>query len=257
MDDDPVVTAAAALARELTDPVRLVVLQLLANEGPHTAARLAEALRISAPRLGNHLGRLREAGLVTVEHTGRHAVYRLADPDLIDVLNVLLRFAGGVDGGSRRPLPSAPTDIARTCYDHIAGLLGVRLFATLAERGALAHPDGRTDELALGTDLTALTELGIDPGTLGGNRRKPAVACLDRTYRLPHVGGRLGQAILDALLRDGSVRRTPDDRTLAVTPAGVRRLAALLPELGAQPRPRNSANRASPTAPNGSTAAVT
>ncbi|MGI5211485.1 ArsR/SmtB family transcription factor [Plantactinospora sp. CA-290183] len=229
MSDDPVLTAATALARELADPVRLTALQLLASEGPHTASRLAEALAVSAPRLGNHLARLREAGLVTVEHTGRHAVYRVADAGLGEVLNALFGYAGGTAPGTRRPRASAPADIAHTCYDHAAGLLGVRLLGTLVERGAVRAPDGRTDELALGPDPTALVDLGVDPSTVATGRRRPAVACLDRTYRLPHLGGELGRAILDALLRDGAVERTPGGRTLTVTPAGAARLAALLP----------------------------
>ena len=67
--------SAVALARELSDPIRLTALQLLAAEGPHAMVQLADAMGISPPRLGNHLARLRAAGLVEVEHTGRHAVY--------------------------------------------------------------------------------------------------------------------------------------------------------------------------------------
>jgi DNA-binding transcriptional ArsR family regulator len=158
--NEPVLSRATRVARELADPLRLLVLQTLASEGPHTASRLAETLRVTGPRLGNHLARLRDADLVTVEHTGRHAVYRLADADLGDVLTALLRYAGPESGQeSLRP----PEDIVRTCYDHTAGLLGVRLFAWLVDRGALRAPDGRTGELALGRDPTALTEIGVVP----------------------------------------------------------------------------------------------
>jgi len=223
MSDDPVLAAATGLARELADPVRLVALQVLASEGPHTASRLAEELRVSAPRLGNHLSRLRDAGLVAVEHSGRHAVYRLADDRAGEVVTALFRYAGG----SNPPRP--PVDVARSCYDHVAGHLGVRMFAHLVDRGALCPPDGHGDELTLGTDPAALRELGVDPDPAGGSRRKAAVACLDRTYRLPHLGGRLGGALLDALVRDGSVRTSPGTRTLTVTPAGAKRLAEFLP----------------------------
>jgi DNA-binding transcriptional ArsR family regulator len=220
---DNVLAAATGLARELADPVRLSALQVLASEGPQTASRLAEELRVTAPRLGNHLGRLREAGLVAVQHTGRHAVYRLADPRAGAVLTALFRYAGGGD----RPRP--PADVARTCYDHVAGHLGVQVFAHLVTRGALREPDGRGDELTLGTDPAAWRELGVEPASAGASRRKAAVACLDRTYRLPHLGGRLGGAVLDAFLRDGLVEAAPGSRTLTVTPSGARRLAAFLP----------------------------
>ena len=234
MGNDQVLSRATAVARELADPLRLLVLQTLASEGQHTASRLAEAMRVTAPRLGNHLSRLREAGLVTVEHTGRHAVYRLADADLGDVLTALLRYAGpDADETSAPPL----LDVARSCYDHTAGLLGVRLFARLVERGALRPPGGHTDELTLGPDPAAWTELGVDPAAVPAGRRRLAVACLDRTYLLPHLGGELGRSLLDALVRDGFVRRGPGDRALVVTPAGADHLTALLPGLELPPQP--------------------
>jgi DNA-binding transcriptional ArsR family regulator len=202
---DSVLGTAAAVARELADPVRLHVLQLLASEGPCTASRLADEIGVTAPRLGNHLARLREAGLVTVEHTGRHAIYRLTDGGLGDVLTPLLRYAG-----------------------YVAGLLGVRLFGHLVERGAVQRPDGRTGELALGPDPAALLELGVDPLDGAAPRRKIATACLDRTYRLPHLGGRLGGTILAALVRQGWVEQVPDSRVLLLTPSGAARFAVLL-----------------------------
>src|SRR4051794_41869754 len=111
--DDPVLSAVTGLARELSDPVRLTALQLLAAEGPHTMIQLADAVGVSAPRLGNHLTRLRAAGLVAVEHTGRHAVYRLGRADLRDARTALSRYANkphpGPPGPPRAPLATPPT----------------------------------------------------------------------------------------------------------------------------------------------------
>src|ERR671929_866326 len=99
--EDPVLASVTSLARELADPIRLTVLQVLAAEGPHTMSQLADAIGVSAPRLGNHLARLRAAGLVTVEHSGRHATYRVADAGIGDVLAALSRFASGEGDGVR------------------------------------------------------------------------------------------------------------------------------------------------------------
>ncbi|MDQ2583794.1 ArsR/SmtB family transcription factor [Saccharothrix yanglingensis] len=218
-----VVAAVTGLAAELADPVRLTALQLLAAEGPHTMSQLADAIGVTAPRLGNHLARLRARDLVTVEHTGRHAVYRAA-PGLGDVLVVLARYAHATPAPGRAP---SPADVAHTCYDHAAGRLGVTVFATLVDRGALTAPDGRGDELSLGPDRTAFAELGVDLAVLDPGRRKLATACLDRTHRLPHLGGALGAAVLDAFVAGGLVARTDGSRVLAVTAPD--RLAALLP----------------------------
>jgi DNA-binding transcriptional ArsR family regulator len=224
--DDPVLSSVTGLARELSDPVRLTTLQLLATEGPHTMIQLADAIGVGASRLGNHLSRLRAAGLVAVEHTGRHAVYRLGRADLADVLTALSRYAanGDLEVTGR---PTSAADIAHTCYDHAAGRLGIAVFAMLIERGALRPPtDG---ELTLGDDLSAFADLGVDAAAIDPGRRKPATACLDKTHRLPHLGGALGQAVLDAFIADDLVRRRDDSRELLLTDAGRRRLPALLP----------------------------
>lgn len=225
-----VLAAVTALAGELADPVRLTALQLLAAEGPHTMSRLAEALGVSASRLGNHLARLRAAGLVTVEHTGRHAVYRVAKAGLGDVLVALSRYASEGEADLRAGLPPAPADVAHTCYDHTAGLLGVTVFATLVERGALRPPDGHRDELDLGADRSAFADLGVDVEAVHPGRRKPATACLDKTHRLPHLGGALGKAVRDAFLDQGLVETDPaGTRLLTVTAAGRAKLPKTLP----------------------------
>ncbi|MEU4741331.1 metalloregulator ArsR/SmtB family transcription factor [Actinosynnema sp. NPDC023658] len=219
--------AVVALARELSDPVRLTSLQLLAAEGPHTMVQLADAMGVSAPRLGNHLARLRAAGLVTVEHTGRHAVYRVARGDITDVLTALARYAHQGEL-TAPPRESSPVDVAHTCYDHAAGRLGISVFAALVDGGALRPPDGRTGELALGADLTPLHRLGVDPGA-ADPRRRLALACLDRTHRVPHLGGDLGRLVLDAFVADDLVRRQEGTRELLLTGRGAERLPELLP----------------------------
>jgi DNA-binding transcriptional ArsR family regulator len=220
--------AIVELTRELADPVRLTALQVLAAEGPHTMVQLADALGVSAPRLGNHLARLRAAGLVTVEHTGRHALYRVGRDDLLPVLTALARYAGN-DAITPPGRTAAGADIAHTCYDHAAGRLGVAVFAMLVDRGALRPPDGSSSDVALGRDLSAFTDLGVTPQAVDPGRRRLATACLDRTNRVPHLGGVLGQEVLDALLAAGVVVRGPGDRELRITPRGRRRLATLLP----------------------------
>ncbi|RCG30158.1 transcriptional regulator [Sphaerisporangium album] len=225
---EPVVASVTGLARELADPVRLTALQLLSAEGPHTLTQLADALGVSAPRLGNHLARLRSAGLVAVEHHGRHAVYQVAAPGIADVLTALARYARA-DLAAGPVRPATADDLAHTCYDHTAGLLGVAIFAALTERGALLPPDGRDSALALGGDPSLFGELGVDVGAVEPGRRKLATACLDRTHRLPHLGGVLGKAVLDALVARDLVRPREGARTLTLTPRGTRELPALVP----------------------------
>jgi DNA-binding transcriptional ArsR family regulator len=223
---DPVLGSVTALARELADPIRLTVLQLLATEGPHTLTQLADALGVTAPRMGNHLARLRAAGLVAVERTGRHAVYRIAAPGLGEVLTALARYAHA-DPVARPRRAGTAAEIARTCYDHVAGRLGVAVFARLVDGGAL-RPAGDGGGLSVGPDPALFAELGVDLDTVDPGRRRLATACLDRTQRLPHLGGALGRSMLDALVDGGLVEPT-DGRELTLTPAGAERLPVLLP----------------------------
>jgi DNA-binding transcriptional ArsR family regulator len=224
---DEVLTAVTSLARELADPIRLATLQLLAAEGPHSMCQLATVLRVSGPRLGNHLARLREAELVTVEHSGRHAVYRVARSDLGDVLAALTRYAHGDLSFTRSPTRA---DVAHTCYGHLAGRLGVTVFAHLVRLGGVVAPTGDTDEATLGPNPDAFRPLGIDPAAVEVGRRKLATACLDRSHRLPHLGGALGEAVYRVLLSQKVVRPVPASRELVITSAGHRMLAKMLPE---------------------------
>lgn len=219
-----VLDTTAALARELADPTRLAALQLLTTEGPHTQAQLADAVGVSTPRMGNHLARLRDAGLVLVVHEGRHARYQVARADLGGLLMALTRFVHG-DVASFARSPSR-ADLAHTCYDHAAGRLGVTVFSTLVDRGALSPVNGGVD---LGPNELAFWDFGVDPSMVDVGRRKLVTACLDRSHRLPHLGGALGEAVLSALVREKLVARVPDSRELVITPVGGARLPSLLP----------------------------
>jgi DNA-binding transcriptional ArsR family regulator len=244
--DKPQLKAVAGIARELSDPVRIAVADLL-GDGPRTASQLADELGISAPRLANHLARLRAAGTVAVTHSGRHAIYRLTDARLTEALNALRALAstpgqtlpppdrpvassgeavsppgGGLS--SSRPADSSLAQ-ARTCYDHLAGRLGVAVFDHLVAAGALlAPPDTDNSEIVLGPGAAvAFAALGVDVDAVSPGRRKAATTCLDWTERRPHLGGALGAAILASTLGCGWVRKDRG-RLLTVTSAGRKNL---------------------------------
>ena len=227
--EEPVLASATALAAELADPIRLTALQLLAAEGPHTMSRLVAALDVSAPRLGNHLARLRAAGLVEVEHSGRHAIYRIARPGLADVLAALSRYAGDDLPTARPGRQVTQVDIAHTCYDHAAGRLGVALLAHLVDSGAVTAPDGRDEELSLGPDPTALVALGIDPAEVDAGRRKLGHRLPGPRPPAPAPRGRARGAGAGRLVERGLLAREAGGRGLVVTDAGRRELPRMVP----------------------------
>jgi DNA-binding transcriptional ArsR family regulator len=203
MSTDPRVDLLA----ELAHPVRLRVIDRLGQAGPATVSRLAQELDVPLPLLSNHLRRLREARLVNVERAGRHAVYSLADPGLEALTGVLDRVAGRV--APRPDVPDTAFGRARTCYDHLAGRLGVELYRSLLERGAVRdRPDG-TVELGPRAD-EAFRELGVEVAAVDPGRRRFAFECLDATERAPHLGGALGAAVAHGAVAAGWVKPTGD-----------------------------------------------
>ena len=218
--------ARAALLAELSDPLRLRVVDRLGQRGPASVSRLAAELDVPLPQLSNHLRRLRESGLVSVERRGRQAIYELADPGLQGLLTMLDSITGRVlsQTASDAPPPRVPS---RTCYEHLGGAIGVRIYEALRERDALrAHPDGVVE---LGPHATeTLDALGVDVEAVRPGRQRFAFECLDATQRVPHLAGALGDAIASALIRRRWISRKPDSRTITVTLSGVRGLKSAL-----------------------------
>jgi len=201
------------LLKALAHPLRLRVVDRLGHLGPAPVSALAAELGAPLPELSNHLKRLRDAGLVTARREGRHAVYELSAS-----VEVLLPLLDRLTRPADRPAPPAPS---RTCYDHLAGPLGVDLYRGLLERGALRdRPDG-TVEVADPEMLRALGVGRIEPG-----RRRLAFECLDATQHAPHLAGALGGALAAALMQRGWVKRG-EGREVRLTSAGRRGLRAL------------------------------
>lgn len=223
--DDPRVQAAAALMRELSDPVRIAVLQLLA-EGDRGTSELAEELGLAGPRLANHLARLREAGLISASRHGRLVRYHLTQPGIATALDAVDALTPTSSPGTR----TAPTDssrlaAARTCYDHLAGRIGVALLDDLVATEALlpASPTEETDIVLGPRAEDGFAALGVDLGSVQPGRRKLAVGCMDWSEQRPHLAGALGAAVLDSILRHGWMRRG-QGRALDITSAGRRYL---------------------------------
>jgi DNA-binding transcriptional ArsR family regulator len=181
-----------------------------------------------------HLARLLEAGLVTAERHGRHRYFRMAGPDVAEALEGLARLAPARPVRSLREGTHAQQlRAARTCYDHLAGRLGVALMAALLRDGHLTGGDGRYDPAAAHADrLSApgrdldyeLTASGRalfdDLGVRLPPRRRAVRYCIDWSEQAHHLSGGAGRGLLDRLLELDWVRRRPRGRAVLVTPAG-------------------------------------
>ena len=213
----------ARIAWALSDPVRLSVMQILMG-GPAAVAELVSATGASQPNVSNHLRVLREQGLVRSERRGRRAIYEIPNSSVARLVESLTAVAGG---------PTAPVfetgsmSEARTCYDHLAGRLGVGIYGALVDAGALTPTSEVRGDVLLGPAAEEVFgELGIDPGAVAekSGRRRFAFACPDWTERLPHLGGALGAAVCERFFEEGKVRRLEGTRAVALTGKGERTL---------------------------------
>jgi DNA-binding transcriptional ArsR family regulator len=229
----------ARIATTIGDPTRARMLAALMGGEFLAAGELARAAGVTPQTASAHIAQLVDAGLVVLRLQGRHRYLRIADAEVARILESLSLVAerradlDKWEHGAYKPLKAA-----RTCYDHIAGELGVALFDGLLARGTLVatasgyalSERGRDDWRALG--------LGDAPRSVAKSRE--AYACLDWSERRDHLGGRLAAQLLAHALERRWLRRVPGSRALVILPAG---RTALAPWLQA-PEGSRSAQRA-------------
>jgi DNA-binding transcriptional ArsR family regulator len=183
------------------------------------ASELALLANVSPQTASNHLRLLRDAGFLTVSASGRNRFYRLSGPRVAVALESL---AAAVQGPPTANAPAPELVFARTCYDHLAGELGVAMMNQLRYSGYLREHG--EDFLLTREGDRFLSGAGIDVAAAAAKRRRFAYACLDWTHRVPHLGGALGSALLDWLLRTRAVVRLRKGRAVRLTDIGRRHM---------------------------------
>jgi DNA-binding transcriptional ArsR family regulator len=235
----------APIGALIGDPTRARILTALTDGRALPASRLAAEAGVAPSTVSEHLARLLAAGLVTMRPEGRARFYRLASSEVADALEAISRISPPQPIRSLRQGSHARAlREARTCYNHLAGRLGVGLLTGLLGCGLLSGGDGRhhperaaADRLsAPGRDLSyrltprgeaVLGEIGVDLDAVLA--RHPAVRyCLDWSEQQHHLAGPLGTALADRLFALGWVRRTDRRRVVRVTDSGRENLPGTL-----------------------------
>jgi DNA-binding transcriptional ArsR family regulator len=212
------------ITQALADPLRLTVLQHL-MAGPASVSELMTVIGAEQSRLSNHLAVLRERHLVQATRQGRQVIYELRDA----AVGRLVESLGQIGGAPPRTVKSVPIARARTCYDHVAGRLGVAVFKALVDRNAVGTPKDVPGDVELGPQAQRqFGKLGLDLDVVRQERRRFATACLDWTERQPHLGGALGAALWAELVARGWIERRPGTRAVVITGAGARGLKRTL-----------------------------
>ncbi len=203
----------ATLAALIGNPARAAMLLALLGGRALTAGELADTAGVTPQTASGHLEQLRVGGLIRAWAEGRHRRHALASPETGHLLEALHLAAAAGQASPRLPASRrrVPDDLreARSCYDHLAGRLGVALAEALGHEGAVST-EGEA----------RLTRWGLELQSLRGQRRPFCRACLDWSERRPHLAGALGAAILTRSFELGWLRRTSASRALEVTAAG-------------------------------------
>lgn len=208
----------------ICEPARARMLWNLLDGRAYTATELAVASDLSATSASNHLSKLLEAAVVKVEHQGKHRYYSFASADVAYAVESLANLAGRkttveneVESGIK---------YCRTCYDHLAGLVGVRMLEGMEKNGFLVEPDANYNVTEQGWKW--LAEFGIDRDEISSVRRPLTRQCLDWSERRPHLAGHLGARLLDKMLERKWFRKIDFSRELEVLPKGRREMGEML-----------------------------
>lgn len=213
----------AALGRTLGDTHRAQFVLALFGGQELTAGELATRAGASSSLASAHLARLLESGLVTVRSRGRQRWYRLASPDVARAIEALLLIAPRQTAtGLKAVTRGKALQRARTCYDHLAGRLGVGLADAFEQQRLITPADSGWAVTSRGEQRC--TELGLDVAAMHRARRPFLRPCKDWTERRPHMAGMLGQALAGRLFDLDWVRPTAATRAVLITPLGEQQL---------------------------------
>lgn len=216
----------AEIARLAGEPARAGMLFALMDGRALTAGELSDIAGVTPQTASGHLARMEQAGLLSICNQGRHRYFSLARPEVAHMIEAIAGVAG-FQASAVRTARTGPREQAmrraRTCYDHIAGALGVGLADALSRDG---HVELSADAALLtASGLGFFKRIGIDTGSIHQrlqhrSGRVLCRACMDWSERRPHIAGLVGATLLNHSVAEGWVRRMPGTRALAVTPKG-------------------------------------
>ena len=215
----------AEVAMLAGDLARAAMLHALMDGRALTASELARVGNVTPQTASEHLGRLVAGGLVCVEKQGRHRYHRLASAAVAQMVEQIMQVASDVE--ARRPkILTGPRDAAlraaRTCYDHLAGRLGVALTDALVAGGHLELSQDAGIITPTGVEL--FNRLGIRLDGMSASRtQRPRILCrpcIDWSERRPHLAGAVGAALCTRSFGENWIRRIEGTRGVAVTPKG-------------------------------------
>ncbi|EFU40695.1 putative transcriptional regulator, ArsR family protein [Paenibacillus vortex V453] len=220
MNPNPNISQIASL---VSDASRAAILTALLDGRYHPAGELAHMANIKPQTASFHLSKMVTANLVTVEKQGRHRYYGIANQEVARIMETLLSISPPVEIRSlNQALEHKAIRHARTCYDHLAGSLGIQLTDSLLSAGVLSDVGDQFTVTEKG--VAFFQTFQIDLERVKKKRRSFTHRCLDWSERRHHLAGALGHALLERLLELAWIQRMPKTRAISITPEGKRGL---------------------------------
>jgi len=214
MEETKFVDVAALIG----EPARAKMLWNLLDGRAYTASELAMAADISGTSASNHLAKLLDADLLKVERQGRHRYFSFSKPEIAYVVESLASLSGHSSKKIERETAVTGIKYCRSCYDHLAGHVGVKITEALEEKKAIRKH--ANCYLVTNSGWKLLAELDIAKGEMINNRRPLTRQCLDWSERRPHIAGQVGAMLLDTMLEKSWFKRMRFSRELIITTKG-------------------------------------
>lgn len=211
----------------ICEPTRAKMLWSLLDGRAYTASELAIAADISATAVSNHLSKLLDADIVKVEIQGRHRYYSFSKPEVAYVIESLANLASEkIVGKDKKIVATNGVKFCRTCYDHLAGFVGVKVVEALEKNGFVKKSQTAYTVTEKGWQWFA--EFDINKDEFTNNRRSLTRQCLDWSERRPHLAGQLGAVFLGKMLQKKWFKKVQFSREMVVTSKGREELFNLL-----------------------------
>ncbi|MDE1207164.1 ArsR/SmtB family transcription factor [Tenacibaculum larymnensis] len=203
----------------LGDKSRAIMLWNLLDGRAYTATELATSANISLQSASNHLKKLVSANILSVEKQGRHRYFKFANEDAAQVIESMASLIS-IDNDYKKIKTPKLNDFtyARTCYDHLAGSLGVKMTTSLLNNKIIKISDKNYVVTQYGKEW--FNEVGVDINVIQLKKRSFAHQCLDWSERKHHIAGALGASLLEVMIKKDWLRKKPNSREVIITSIG-------------------------------------
>jgi len=210
----------------LAEPNRAKILWILLDGRSYTATELANLVDNSTTSTSNHLGKLLNAKILKMEKQGRHRYFSFYSPEIAYAIESLGRLISPHEEKKElNKVHKAGIYYCRTCYDHLAGFIGVSITQGLEKTNVLCKSGDGYLVSTFGREW--FREFGIIPEEWDGKRRLLTRQCLDWTERKPHLAGLLGALLLENMVSRKWFRKIEGSRELMLSPKGRKEISEI------------------------------